>query len=438
MPVKITLIVPQWDVNSFWRIKPFRFPLLSLSTLAGLTPERHGVEILDENVEKIDYETIDADLVGITAMTAQALRAYEISKILRGSGVKVVLGGIHPTMMPEEAIHHADAIVIGEAEVLWKQVIDDCEKGDLKKRYYCDPRPSLENHPFPRRELYLRNRQYKKYYMSFDTLQTGRGCPFNCDFCSVTKFSGNTYRFRPIEEIVKEIGNMKGKMIMFMDDNIAGNPKHALALFKALTPLNKKWFSQCSINIALNDELLKYASESGCEELFIGFETLSKESLKEVHKKQNIDIDYKKAVKKLHDYGISIFGAFIFGFENDDDTTFQRTLDFTNECDMEDAQFSILTPFPGTKLFAEMKAQDRLTTYDWSKYDFSHLVFRHKAVTQEELDEKYLTTWNEFYSFKSIFRRLMPKKIFSLYLLDNLTFGYHSRRIHNIRSSSTD
>ena len=435
--MKITLIVPEWDVNSFWRIKPFRFPLLSLSTLAGLTPARHKVEILDENVEKVDYDTMDADFVGITAMTAQAPRAYEISKILRGRKIKVVLGGLHPTMMPEEAIHNANAIVIGEAEGLWTQILEDCEKGNLKTKYYCDHRPSLENLPFPRKELYIKNKHYKKYYMSMDTLQTGRGCPFNCDFCSVTQFFGNTYRFRPIGDIAKEISKMKGKMIMFMDDNIAGNPKHAIELFKALTPLNKKWFSQSSINIAQNDELLKYASESGCEELFIGFETLSKKSLDEVHKRQNIDIDYKNAVKKLHDYGISIFGAFIFGFENDDDSTFQRTLDFTNECEMEDAQFSILTPFPGTKLFSEMKAQDRIVTYDWSKYDFSHLVFRHKSFTQEAIEEKYLTAWKDFYSFKSIFSRLMPQKIFSLYLLDNLTFGYHSRKLYNIRSIST-
>lgn len=435
--MKITLIVPGWDVNSFWRAKSFRYPLLSLSTLAGLTSERHEVEILDENVEKIDYDSIDVDFVGITVMTAQAPRAYEISKILRYRGVKVVLGGIHPTMMPEEAVQHADAIVIGEAEGLWTSVIEDCEKGNLKKRYCCNFRPSLENLPFPRIELYLKNRHYKRYYMSLDTLQAGRGCPFNCDFCSVTAFFGNTYRFRPIADVVAEISKMKGKMIIFMDDNIAGSPKHALELFKALTPLNKRWFSQCSITIALNDELLKYAAESGCQELFIGFETLSKESLKEVHKKQNITIDYKKAVKKLHDYGISVFGAFIFGFENDDDTTFQRILDFTNECDMEAAQFSILTPFPGTKLFSEMKAQDRITTYDWSKYDLSHLVFRHKSFTQEELEEKYLTAWKDFYSFKSIFSRLWPKKLFGYYLVDNLSFRYYSHKIYTNRSKST-
>jgi radical SAM superfamily enzyme YgiQ (UPF0313 family) len=339
--------------------------------------------------------------------------------------------------MPDEAVQHADAIVLGEAERLWPQVLEDCEQGRLKKRYGSDARPALEHLPAPRRELYLKNRRYKRYYMSIDTLQTGRGCPFGCDFCSVTQFSGNTYRFRPIEDVVRELSTMKSKLIMFMDDNIVGNPKHARELFKAIAPLHKRWFSQCSLNIANDDKLLKCAAESGCDELFIGFETLSKEGLQEMHKKQNIDIDYKKAVMKLHDYGISVFGAFIFGFEHDDNASIQRTLDFTNECDMEDAQFSILTPFPGTNLFATMKAQERITTYDWSQYDFSHLVFQHNNFTKEELEDKHLTAWKDFYSLKSIFTRLVPKKLISWYLVENLTFGYHSQKIHRYRYKGT-
>jgi radical SAM superfamily enzyme YgiQ (UPF0313 family) len=435
--MKITLIVPGWDVHSFWRIKPFRFPLLCLSTLAALTPERHELELVDENVEELDYDSLEADLVGITAMTAQAPRAYAIAGLLRERGIKTVLGGIHPTMMPDEAMQHADAIVLGEAEGLWPQLLEDCEQGRLKRRYGSDARPSLEHLPAPRRELYLKNRRYKRYYMSIDTLQTGRGCPFGCDFCSVTQFSGNTYRFRPIEDVVRELSAMKSKLIMFMDDNIVGNPKHARELFKAIAPLHKRWFSQCSLNIANDDALLKCAAESGCDELFIGFETLSIEGLQEMHKKQNINIDYKKAVMKLHDYGISVFGAFIFGFEHDDNASIQRTLDFTNECDMEDAQFSILTPFPGTSLFATMKAQERITTYDWSQYDFSHLVFQHNNFTKEELEDKHLTAWKDFYSLKSIFTRLVPKKLISWYLVENLTFGYHSQKIHRYRYKGT-
>jgi radical SAM superfamily enzyme YgiQ (UPF0313 family) len=435
--MKITLIVPGWDVQSFWRIKPFRFPLLSLSTLAALTPERHELELVDENVEELDYDSLEADLVGITAMTAQAPRAYAIAKLLQDRGIKTVLGGIHPTMMPDEAMQHADAIVLGEAERLWPQVLEDCEQGRLKKRYASETRPSLEHLPAPRRELYLKNRRYKRYYMSIDTVQTGRGCPFGCDFCSVTQFSGNTYRFRPIEDVVRELSAMKSKLIMFMDDNIVGNPKHARELFTAIAPLHKRWFSQCSLNIANDDKLLKCAAESGCDELFIGFETLSKEGLQEMHKKQNINIDYKKAVMKLHDYGISVFGAFIFGFEHDDNASIQRTLDFTNDCDMEDAQFSILTPFPGTSLFARMKAQERITTYDWSQYDFSHLVFRHNNFTKEELEDEHLTAWKEFYSLKSICTRLVPKKLISWYLVENLTFGYHSQKIHRYRYKGT-
>ena len=428
--MKITLIVPGWDVHSFWRIKPFRFPLLSLSALAALTPERHELELVDENVEELDYDSLEADLVGITTMTAQAPRAYAIAGLLRERGIKTVLGGIHPTMMPDEAMQHADAIVLGEAEGLWPQVLEDAEKGCLKTRYASETRPTLEHLPAPRRELYLKNRRYKRYYMSIDTVQTGRGCPFGCDFCSVTQFSGNTYRFRSIEDVVRELSAMKSKLIMFMDDNIVGNPKHARELFKAIAPLHKRWFSQCSINIANDDKLLNCAAESGCDELFIGFETLSKEGLQEMHKKQNIDIDYKKAVMKLHDYSISVFGAFIFGFDTDDDTTFQKTLDFTHECKMDEAQFSILTPFPGTKLFSDMNAQKRITTYDWSKYDFSHLVFKHKAFSREHLEERFLDTWREYYSLQSIFNRLFPQKMLSPYLIDNLAFSYYSKRIY--------
>lgn len=271
--MKIELIAPGWQEPSLWSVPTFRLPPLSLPMIASLTPDDFDISISDENISPIDFNK-DIDLAAITVMTPLAPRAYEIADRFRAKGVRVVLGGMHPSFLPEEAIQHADAVVIGEAEGVWAELLEDFKQGKLKQFYKCSSFPQLENLPIPRRELFP-----SKGYFTVNTVQVTRGCPFDCDFCTVTKFFGNKHRYRPIDEVVVEVSSLKGKSVVFVDDNIIGNIPYAKELFKALIPLKIKWLSHASINVARDEELLRLSAESGCVGYMIGFESISQESL---------------------------------------------------------------------------------------------------------------------------------------------------------------
>ena len=380
------------------------FPPLNLATIAALTPPDWEVTLVDESVQHHDFEE-PADLVAITCMTASAIRAYEIADEYRRRGVKVVLGGIHPSAVPEEAINHADAVVVGEAEDVWTTLLEDFKKGRLRGIYKAERLLSLEGLPVPRRDLYPKGR-----YLVENTVQTSRGCPFNCSFCSVTRFFGNTYRIRPIPDILKEIETLKGRLVVFVDDNIIGNPSHAKKLFQALIPYRLRWVGQSSINIAKNEELLGLAAKSGCFLLFIGFESLIAENLTKIGKgvvnKANA---FLEAIKRIHSHGIAIEGAFIFGFDEDDPGIFRRTVEFAKRAKLAAAQFGILTPFPGTDLQVELLNQRRITTQDWSKYTVSNVVFKPLKMTGDKLQDGLRYAYQEFYSYSSIVSRLLPR-----------------------------
>ncbi|MDN5346801.1 MAG: hypothetical protein PWP65_365 [Clostridia bacterium] len=397
----IALIAPAWE-DPFWESEKEKsiFPPLNLITIAALTPPEHEVILIDESLEKIDYNA-SYDLIGISAMTALAPRAYEIAANFRRQGKTVVLGGMHPSALPEEAKEYSDAVVIGEAEGAWSQVLADLEKGQLRPFYKATERPSLKNLPQPRRELLKRER-----YLVPDTVQTTRGCPFACHFCTVTQFFGHTYRLRPVEEVVEEVASLEGQFIVFIDDNIIGSPIYARRLFKALAPHKIKWFSQASINIARDEDLLRLAAESGCVGLFIGFESLSPQSLKAVGKRANKVEEYREAIKRIHSHGIAIEGAFVFGFDEDREDVFEETVRFAQENRLEAAQFGILTPFPGTPLRAKLEQEGRILTSDWSKYTISNVVFEPKNISAKTLQLGFNWAWQEFYSLGSISRRL--------------------------------
>ena len=400
--MKIDLILPRWDKTGLADVKKhLRVPPLSLATIAALTPSDVEVRIVDENVERVGFAG-NADLIAISAMTPLAPRAYEIAAEFRAKGVPVVLGGMHPSLLPAEAINHADSVMIGEAEGSWQKLIEDLKNGTLQKFYRQQERPSLENLPIPRRYLYK-----KGAYAPIDTVQISRGCPYGCEFCSVTRFFGKSFRFKPIENIIKEMETLKRRMTFFVDDNIIGNPRYAKKLFEALIPLNIKWFSQSSVNIAHDDELLKVAAESGCICLFVGFESLSQANLKEIGKSPNEVGFYREAIKKLHDYGISVEGAFIFGFDHDKPTVFRETVDFAKDTDLDMAQFGILTPFPGTALYDRLESSGRITNRDWANYDVAHVVSQPKLMTPKELWDGFYDAWQEFYSVGSIVKRLI-------------------------------
>ena len=376
-------------------------PPLNLAIVAASTPPEIEVSITDENLCPIDFNRA-VDLVGITAVTPTALRAYEIADAFRARGRTVVLGGIHPTMLPEEASQHADSVVLGEAEGIWPSLIEDFKEGRLKDTYSNGTQPSLAGLPWPRRDLFA-----KKGYVFHDTVSTTRGCPFSCSFCSVTSFFGHTYRYLPIEEIVQQVGSFGNRRpIFFVDDNIAGTPRRAKKLFNALIPYRIKWVGQTSLTLAEDDELLKLAAASGCVGLFIGFESVYPASLASVGKKFSHVENYTQAVRRIHSHGIAIYGSFIFGLDHDDQDVFENTVRFAQNVKLEAAQFNILIPYPGTKAYDDLDREGRILTKDWSQYHMDTVVFEPRLMSPKTLQDGHEWAWREFYSMKSILKRV--------------------------------
>ena len=420
---KIVLISPTATRPGFMS-KFFRFPPLNLTLLAGLAPA-YDYTIIDENVESVDCkleEIEETDIIGLTVMTAQAPRAYELADRFRRMGKTVIMGGMHVSALPEEALEHSDAVVVGEAEGIWPQLLEDYETGKLQTIYKNKEFPDLSGLPIPRRDLLKRQN-----YLGFNTLHVSRGCPFNCSFCAVSTFFGRRYRFRPVKEVIKEIETViqadeirfwrkavaklwdkaDAHRFAFLDDNIFGQKKYARELFEALIPLKIFWGSQASVNVATpeNEALLKLAARSGCRFLFVGFESIDRSSLDEVGKKINKPEIYAQAVKLFHSYGITVLGAFVFGFDSEDRTIFRRTVEFIKRIKLDIAQFTVLTPLPGTPLMTELNEKGRIVEEDWSKYDFRTAVFKPLGMSAEELVRGKEWAWQEFYSWSSILRR---------------------------------
>ena len=431
----VKLISPRSPVSFVSkREKAVNFSRLSLATVAALFPRSTKIEIINDSIEEIDYNG-KVDLVGITSITSTAPRAYEIADKFRKKGIPVIMGGMHASALPEEAIKHVDSVVIGEAEGQIKSLVNDFKNGKLKKFYFSAKRPDLEKIPLPRTDLYQnKNEYYKEMHM----IQTTRGCPFNCDFCTVTHFFGQTYRTRSIEDIVREIKTVSRRtVIFFVDDNIAGNPRYAKKLFKALIPLNIKWFGQASLVIAKNRELLRLAAKSGCLSLFVGIESVSPSSLKEVGKSMNKVEEYKESIKIIHDHGIAIIGAFIFGFDSDDKRVFEETVSFIEKNQIELPSLAILTPLPGTRLYEKMEKQGRIISRDWSKYTVGEVVFQPKLLSVDELQEGYYWARKQLSSLSSIYKRTFHlKKSSLLYIPINFVMRKASRATMNGSLSS--
>ncbi len=417
--MKVRLVAPAEPTKPAQSRGKGLFPPMSLAVLGSLTPEDIEVEVLDENIQEHDFDA-PADLVGITSITATAPRAYTVAEEYRSRGVPVVMGGMHASALPEEALEHVDAVVVGEAEGIWERVLEDAAAGELSGIYQAEERPSLEHLPLPRMDLFDPAR-----YITTNLVQTSRGCPNACSFCAVTRFFGRTYRMRPVEDVVREVSNLKNRLILFVDDNIAGHRGRAKDLFRALRPLRIKWLGQSSLAIAEDDELLNLAAESGCVGLFIGFESLNPENLRGVGKGLvNRAEKFRDSVKKIHRAGIGIEGAFIFGMDADDESVFDQILEFAESARLALAQFGILTPFPGTPLFEEMEREGRLLHKDWSRYTISNVVMRPRGMSREALERGFNRAYRQFYSYGSIMKRLLPSmgRNFFLYLGLNVVF----------------
>ena len=395
--MKILLISPCKNVR-FKTPKLEMMPQLALHILEGLTPEEHEVHIIEEETDEVDLDE-ECDLVGLSCMTANAPRAYYFAAEFRKRGKPVVLGGVHPTILPEEAAPHADSVVIGEVENIWEELLEDFQAGKLKKFYQKAP-PSLE------RYIPMNNIKEKRGPFNVLPIMTTRGCPYNCEFCSVTNIYGRKIRHVPIENVVRQIEESGGKKYMFLDDNIIGHAKYAKALFKAIKPLNIKWVGQATVSFANETELMKLAAESGCIALFFGVESVSETQLKRMKKSANEVMKIEAATRRIMEFGIHFHASLIFGFDDDTQAVFPETLEFLNATKVATASFNILTPYPGTRVYEQFKEEGRLLTEDWKYYDHATCVFRPKQMSAYELQRGKIWVKKEFSKITNIMQRL--------------------------------
>ncbi|NWG02522.1 MAG: B12-binding domain-containing radical SAM protein [Syntrophaceae bacterium] len=430
---RVLLIFPRERGIKFSNDTLYPFPILGLTLLAALFPKTYEVKILNEVIEEVDFDA-EVDLVGITGLTCVIKRAYEIADRFRERGVKVMLGGVHPSLLPEEAKEHADSVFIGEAEGMLHKVIADFESGDLKPFYKNREWSDLKGMPLPRRDLL--NKRYRPF---FKVIETTRGCPNRCEFCSVPIINGKRYRLRPLEEIDQELSTIihkKGEYLFLSDDNVTARQDYAFGLFEIFKRHSVKWMGFTTIQIATNEKLLEKARESGCISLFIGFESLLQENLDNVSKRFVDTKELSNLVKTIQSHRIGIQGAFIFGFDGDDPTIFKKTVEFVQKNNIDLPTFSVLTPFPGTPLFYRLEREESIFDRNWSHYDMSHVVFKPKKMTVQELQEGYLWAQKYICAPRSILKRLLwgPKHHFFHFLMSNFVLrGAQMAVIRRIR-----
>jgi len=402
------------------KLKTRMSPSLALLTISNLTPKEHEVIILNENVEKIDFNE-PVDLVAITVTVDGMNRAVEISKDFQKRCVTVIAGGIHITADPDGAVNSFDAICVGMAERVWAKILKDKENNSLKKIYY-----DMEN--IVGKEIVSPDYDIidKSKYLYTNIISTSRGCPFQCDFCyNSCKNILKTYINRPADDVIKDINTLKTKHIMFIDDNFIGNPKWTKELLKLIKPLKLKWNAAVTSNIVDMPELLDEMKEAGCQSLFIGFESINCKSLESVHKVQNSVNRYEKLVDEVHKRGIMINASFVFGLDEDDGSIFKSTLEWIVKNKIETVTSHILTPYPGTKLYKELLEENRIVDFNLVSYNTARVVYKPKNMTEEELYNGYLWIYKEIYTFKNIMKRLPKSK---KQWIPFLTFNYFYRK----------
>jgi radical SAM superfamily enzyme YgiQ (UPF0313 family) len=430
--MKIQLLSPAGEIhrNKSGIFKTsLRYAPLTLTTLAALVPAELDAEvsIQDEGVQPLDLD-FDADLVGITAITGTSLRAYRIADELRAKGHTVVLGGVHPTLLPDEAAPHADALVLGYAEKSWPQLLRDFAGGELKPRYCHPTGRSLAGVPIARRDLLKKER-----YSTINSIEATRGCPHKCDFCVVPTAWSNIYAHRPVEEVVAELQTFEGRVALFIDLSPVEDIHYAKALYTAMIPLRLRWVGLATTRIAEDAELLRLAAESGCKGLLIGFESISQDTLNQTHKHFHAAKEYGEVVKKLHDHGIGIQGCFVFGFDNDDESVFERTVEFVDRTRIDLPRYAVATPFPNTGLYRRLDAEGRLLHKNWALYDVEHVVFEPRQMSPERLQEGLEWSWRQSYSWRSLFNRVWgaPWSILPLWLSLNYGYRYYAQHLHD-------
>jgi radical SAM superfamily enzyme YgiQ (UPF0313 family) len=375
-------------------------PLAGLLAVASAIPrDRYEIVLTDENIEPIDFD-LKADLVGISAMTCFVKRGYEIADAFRERGVPVVMGGVHPSFMPQEALRHADAVVIGEVELVISKLLDDLERGEVRGPYKSDRLHPMENMPTPRYDLIKKHR-----YVNSTFVQTSRGCHQGCTFCAEPLMNGLKFRYRPVDEVMREVDNCGSRTISINDADFFGTPERPKQVMRALKGRGVHWQAGVTSKLAQDDRMLELAAESGCTLLSIGFESISRKTLESVHKHVNRPETFAALVEKVHSYGIMLFGLFMFGFDGDDPSVFEETARFNIGANYDACAYSVLTPYPGTLTWYEMKKANRIVSFDWSKYDQGNVVYRPAGMSGDELRLGQIYAYETFYTPSSIVRR---------------------------------
>lgn len=419
--IKLALLAPAGAMHrysgSFGR--SLHYAPLTLTTLAALVPEDVNVEvkIYDETAEKIPLD-IDAELIGITCITGTAPRCYAYADYFRKKGKTVFMGGVHPSMLPEEAARHADVVFTGFSEQTFPQFIHDYANGRYQKFYRQNDDFTIIGRPTPRRELLN-----SKRYITTKTVEAIRGCCHTCTFCAYPAAFGRTVYKRPVNEVVAEIEALHTKHVTFPDVNLITDREYAIELFNALIPLKIIWLGLVTSSVGIDDELMAVFRKSGCRGLLIGFESITEESQKYIHKGVNKPDSYVELMKKLHDNGILVQGCFAFGGDEEDESVFDRTVELIIKAKIDLPRFSILTPFPKTGYYEQLEREGRIIERNWAMYDVQHCVFQPKRMTKEQLEQGTDRAWRATYSTGNIMKRLAPFR-HSPWLSLPLNMGY--------------
>jgi radical SAM superfamily enzyme YgiQ (UPF0313 family) len=402
--MKIKLIAPH-EHREDALSSPFKMQRVNLPLLAALTPPGHTTTIVEEAFAPDDIDQ-NVDLVGITVLTELALRAYHIGDTYRKKGVKVTMGGIHPTVLPDEALQHADAVVVGEAEGVWPQLVSDAASGEMQRVYRAGKMTDLKSLPKPRRDL-LSGNDYRGYIPIPIGVETSRGCPYDCEFCCIGSTLGQQYRIRPVQEVIAEIESIDSPHLFFVDDALGLNRDYAKRLFTGMIPLQRRWLAQGTVSLAEDLELLGLMKRAGCLGLLIGFESVQKGTQHEVNKIKNLKIDFYEAMRRFHDEGFGILGSFVFGFDYENKDVFEQTLEFILRGRLDVAQLRILTPYPGTRLYNRLLSEGRLFSRDWwlRGYPPDTLLYQPQGMTADELVNGFARLNRQAYSFGAITKR---------------------------------
>lgn len=431
--MKLLLIMPDAHMHTL-RIGPhvrsMREMPLTICTLAALTPDYPDLDIklVDCSVDRLPLD-YTPDLVAISVITGCANSAYALAEHYRGRKIPVVLGGVHVTILPGEAIRHADAIVIGRAEKAWPRLVEDFRAGRMQRVYEEHVVDDLLlDVPSPRRDLHRRSG-----YMVPDSIQATRGCKKICDFCTVPAVWPKYLR-RPVGDVIRDIKATRGQYLAFNDVSIAEDPEYAKELFRAMIPLRKKWGGLATVDIVNDPELLDLMKASGCGYLLFGFESDSQTTLRNIRKGFNKPVNYDEVIRTMHAMDISVQGCFVFGFDHDDREVFRRTVERVNELKIDIPRYSLYTPYPGTELFRRLQGEGRILSYNWDDYDTMHVVIEPALMSPAELYDGFKWAYRETFRLSNVVRRMRGLSINSaINFIGNLTYLMFVRRLYHER-----